>query len=1018
MTTIKQLADQQRIGVSVVKQLLRSEYPGEDFVSADRALTSEQIQRVVSGLPGFREARRRPTTPPTTTDSQPTLAAAGVQLAATAPHPIPPRRGRKHRLLVHDDVVAFLEDRRGELRPRQAAVQRLMRGMLVDGRAQRGVKGTAGANRGWLRAPIGDNGGSHYYLWHALSGTPRISALELEPGEVVVRAVRHHDETNDPLDAGGRSAYVVLDASDYVTQIEDTASAADVLSPAQREAYDRPGAVTITKGHPGAGKTTLHLERTRRHGGPILFMTFGAAQRAQGQRWLETYAPQGQEFRAWTHQEFFRCLDPKIVATPPPEHAIDVLRTRLGHLRLGPWQGHWGALHAELRAWYWGRALPLEFRGVAAVTASDGMDEAYRQRRSSTLSAPAIDAAALAARSLAPPDRASLFGDLDGARELAARLLAGSDLPPELADVEAMLVDEVQDLTLIESLVCVLVAQRPLVGGAARPAFHVAGDEGQTVRATDFDWGELKDLVNKALGAPIEIELPGNLRSPRTITHIINNSWMLYQALDKDMRPRGYAAAEAEEAAVGSVMWVDAGGESLAGVAALVAQTPGAALIYPDVVVPSEVSAVAASAGAPVLAASEAKGLDFRVAVVLDVARQVEALAAMPHDDTGVVAIEERIRVDAVRVALSRATEVLVLAERPLSPQARGHLELLCSDQGQLFEGVVTDVAADELPGRVDLDTSDRVEIVTTALTEFDALFESDPARGLTIIARARGWLGDSARAGAVQGDLRRQVYRAHGRALIAAFITEPARREERLSAANRELNNAKDTEGARLALDVRDAFKQTDKLKPGLQRIADIVRSGASDLRRLAASLLDQLLDDLEVRAPGFDARDWDRVMKSLGAIAPVEARSFISVQVEARVASLALAAARWALARSPGKAATTVAEEALLLVAEPPTELRAQVAERRGDWDDAVALFLEAGRPDEALRLARAHDQDGARALDLARQGKTPEVELLERLARIHADLAALDTTAMTEAEKDRLAHAAKDRLGGSKR
>lgn len=1011
MTTIKQLADQHGVPVTDVKQVLRKASPGDEFRSPDRSLSADEIAIVIAGLPGHRAARRA--APREVTAERLVVTLPGAEATPVWPTtrlPVEPRAGGRVTLLVHPDVAEFLDERRGELRPRQAAVHRLLRGMLVEGRAQRSVKGTVGINRGWLRAPIGDNGGSHYYLWHALAGTPCVADLNLGRDEVVVRAVRHHDETKTPISAGARGDYLALDARHYVSLLESSDGAADALSAAQRAAFDATGPVTITKGHPGAGKTTLHLERTRRHTGQILFMTFGEAQRAQGQRWLETYAPPGQMPRALTHTDFLALLAPGIPVAPPLDEAVMALRAAVGHEpRLGPWRDRWTALHAELRAWFWGRALPVDFRKVAAVLTHEDRERAYRERRSGTLPADTIDAAVLAARALSPEDNRRLFGDLDAARALAVQLLRGDALPPELSDLEAILIDEVQDLTLVESLVCVLVAQRPTATTGSRPAFHVAGDEGQTVRATDFDWGELKDLINQSLGAPTEVELPGNLRSPRAITHIINNSWTLYHALQKANRPRGISTAEVTEAAIGNVLWVDAGDDGLRDVCA-VAAAHGAALIFPDVVVPADVRAIARAANATVQAAPDAKGLDFRVAFVVDVGRRAADLAARANDaNDGVLAIETRLAVDAIRVALSRATETLVLVERSLDDAAQAQLRTLCQTNGRLLDGVVT-VDRAELASRLDVDTQDRVEIVTAALEEFDAVFGDNVARALRTMARARGWLGDTGRAGAVQGELRIKVYRAHGLALLATAAASDDEREARLTAANHELYLGKELDLSRLALEARDALRGTEKLRAGVQRIAEVVRA-RPEQARIGQALMDLVLSDLVRRRESFELRDWERVLKAMEAIGGTDefARRWAGHRSQ-----FCVAAAEWAVAQGPAKAVTVVAETALAMIHEPTTMLRAKVAERRSAWDEAIELYREAGMPLEALRIARAHDDSPGRSLALARTADAPDVALLERLTRVHADLAALLPQDLTELERASLVVLARERFG----
>lgn len=1017
--TIEDLADELKASVSDVKRLLRERFADVDFSRPGRALTREQEQAVRIGLADHIAQRRRRPVDTVVAEVTRELPGRLEQVPAVLGHaPGRPRPGVGHRLRLHQEVLGYLQDPHGELRRLQAATLRLLREMLVEGRAQRRVKGTRGVNAGWLRAPLGDNGGYHYYLWHALAGMRPADGLDLGRGDVLVRAVRHHDETDQPLTAGALADYLPLDAREYVASIEEQDQAADVLSPDQRGACNHAAAHTISKGHPGAGKTTLQLERIRRYRGRILFVTFGEAQREAARRWLTTYAHPDQEVMAWTHHELFTALSPGWRPPPPLAEAADALRVALGGDRrvLGPWVGHLGALYGELRAHLWGRALPFAFRGRAPAVDDEATLAGYREARVAVLGGGAVDAAVLAARALSPEVRAALFGDLDHARRLAADLVE-RPLPPRLADLDAVLVDEIQDLTVVEQLVCAQLAHRPAASGL-RPAFHVAGDEGQTVRATDFDWGELKSLVHDLLGRPEEFELPGNVRSPGTITRVINNSWSLYKTMAKQQRPRGYAEAEVDQSALGAVLWVELGDDGgLDRLCEVVAATPGAALVYPDTRLPDEVAAAAIRAGVVhAAAAPEIKGLDFRVAVVLDVGRR----AAQLYDATGgvdeqpILELENRTAVDSIRVAISRATEVLVLAERSLDPDVRRRLEALCSEQGALLDGVVADVPLAQLRDRLDMDTGDRNELVTEALADFDRTFADDPATGLRVIERARGWLGESNRAGAVKGELRRLVYLALGRALLRVGIEDDddARLRATLSRAIRELHHARAQDWHQLAQDARALLVDEGGARL-TKAMLSLARGAEGEQARDATRVIVRRVERTLARPP-VDGKEWDR------ALDLIEAALTLAPQVPALTApceTLAAQACEWALAQA-GKSSDGRVSRAIAAMAAPSPSLRGRAAERRGDWAEAVRWYREADALVDALRVCRAHLEDEEAALELARQIGAPDVDALERLVRIRRDLLALGPDVLTEQERQRLTALVKERLPARKR
>ena len=75
----------------------------------------------------------------------------------------------------------------------------------------------------------------------------------------------------------------------------------------------------------------------------------------------------------------------------------------------------------------------------------------------------------------------------------------------------------------------------------------LAGDEAQTVRATDFEWAWLNDMLHSTIGQAQEFKLSVNLRSPRRIADVVNRVWDLYDYLHKQDRPSGTGYAEIDD---------------------------------------------------------------------------------------------------------------------------------------------------------------------------------------------------------------------------------------------------------------------------------------------------------------------------------------------------------------------------------------------------------------------------------------------------------------------------------------
>ncbi len=127
---------------------------------------------------------------------------------------------------------------------------------------------------------------------------------------------------------------------------------------------------------------------------------------------------------------------------------------------------------------------------------------------------------------------------------------------------------------------------------------------------------------------------------------------------------------------------------------------------------------------------------------------------------------------------------------------------------------------------------------------------------------------------------------------------------------------------------------------------------------------------------------------------------------------------AARWALDAGPGEGATKLAARALASLPESSLEVQARLAERQRRWADAIELFQRADDAAAALRISRERGDDAARSAQLAREAEVAEQPLLERLARIHAELEALDVAALTPAEQDLLLGAVRDKLPRQRR
>src|SRR5205823_3382069 len=109
------------------------------------------------------------------------------------------------------------------------------------------------------------------------------------------------------------------------------------------------------------------------------------------------------------------------------------------------------------------------------------------------------------------------------------RIQSGA-LDRRLRPIDGLVVDEIQDLSLLQLAVLVEATRRigQLKGGS--PCFIAAGDESQVVHPSGFAWGVCKDLLRERLAVdPDELQLTVNQRSPSPLVEASNRTAALYE---------------------------------------------------------------------------------------------------------------------------------------------------------------------------------------------------------------------------------------------------------------------------------------------------------------------------------------------------------------------------------------------------------------------------------------------------------------------------------------------------------
>jgi tetratricopeptide (TPR) repeat protein len=561
-------------------------------------------------------------------------------------------------LFCHQDFLEKMGENRANTVGRRAAL--LLHRLLVDIRRQY-YKTTQGENRGWRRSPLGGSHGSHFYAWWAPQGAaPLRSIPEFEDapaGAVFLRDIRHHDDHRSLNPQSLADSYLPIGVKDL--RQEDYVPAP--WTTAQTRFAQARQKIRIIKGHPGSGKTTAlwhAADLSARES--VLYITYSPELAALARDHFDKFEPRDKRFQVITYARLLReLLASELPFEPLPASRNVFIKEISGFSAtiLGPWLNEKGALYDELHAHLFGAMLPVPIGRFPGFPDRRITARQYRDLRERAIGRPAAEAAFEVAETLrrrsSEPLEPRFFRELDLAWQAVAKLRSQGAGP--FANFDCVAIDEVQDLTPIESLALVELAVA--MGGGA--SVLAAGDEAQTVRPTDFEWGWFQDLLHFRLASPVDFKLQANLRSPRRIADLVNRVWDLYAAIEKRERPSGTGEAEIDVNS-GDQVLLCAGkpGPEVDELLRAFSQREGLALIA----LGDEVPAYVPEALRPnVLTTFEAKGLDFQSVCVLEAGKWLDRIVTVREQGRGLEleSLSKRLAIDQLRVALSRPSERL-----------------------------------------------------------------------------------------------------------------------------------------------------------------------------------------------------------------------------------------------------------------------------------------------------------------------------------------------------------------------
>jgi len=893
------------------------------------------------------------------------------------------------------------------------------------------VKGVRGnENQGWRRTPFGGNGGNHFYAWWAPGDAIPVKSLGFPAETIVVRAVRHHDD-HRPLTAGEVSEFEEIKPEKLVS-----ASGSDVPLPwteTQLKFSLGENLVRVLIGYPGTGKTTaLWNAVITRSAQRSLYITWSRRLTELADEYFRTFGSTDSQVVCRTFEE----LVDAIMGPRPSSHVNRTVSAERRHFtklleelptrELGGWNQHTDSLFGEIRAHLVGAALPHKPDQLTAPERCRLSDAAYLARRRTELGA---DAAREVLRIVDLLERKepieALFPELERAfkagrklsieGERVSRARAGNHgqtpegarlklyrLDP--AQFDRIVIDETQDLTPVEAAVPILFSRALAECSDGRPPVVLAaGDEGQTVRPTDFEWGWFKDMLTSTIAAPEETKLELSLRFPRRIAELVNRASELYGTIAKGERPRDMRAAEACDNINETIILCRAepGDTAVSELLQVAASRPGTALVGLD---SDAAQGLPEEAKDALLTPAEAKGCEYQTVVLLNPSSALGSMITL--GEAGRRTLKRlwlRSAIDNFRVGLSRATETLILLDiAPADEAGTKEIDRLLAGLGAL---ILSPAEAVEQLQALEVAVDERVQ---QSIKEAEELLQLNPALALRRARNAIGLLGDPTQPGSVtDATLRRDAHRTMVRVAweLSARPSELPSGVTASTVLGEAVESAEASGWSHFVPAIRAAWDFS--LPQGVNR-CDAARRIMLSLGSLEpgeswflSGLTPRVGDVMQAFESGarehntaeMVARDAPTLFASLNKHVP-GAVPVIEAETE-HLRSLAASTLVRAKLHQP-------AMEVLGMMAEPPLVEFATCEEEIGRYFDAAEHFDKAGKHADALRCWRKAREFGKAAAIADALGNRELQKRLEWLQRIRRAAEERPTGLVTELEE----------------
>ena len=584
-------------------------------------------------------------------------------------------KAKPKKLYIHNDVIE--KGSKKELKPSSLNKRNYYyEQLLIYGSGLPQIKSVSGKAKGWFRLPLGGgSNGKDKYLWLTSGEKSYGKKIGLSNNEILIRSIRDHDDTKYDLQPGAKTKWSPLDLEGISSEKENY----QALTEKQNEIVRSSSNITIVEGFPGTGKTIALLKKSDKYKNKKqIYLTYSNYLGSRANIWFEAKQNIIKDRTVYTFNDFIlefakvnklsfnvseKIHNNHLEAEAEFNNFIASQKINLESWANKEDRKNNTAIYHEL----YSKAFGLYDKNLE--TQKETIFENYKKREQELKKVSKVPKTILN-NIYRDKKESKLFPSLIAAREIVNLFLKNElKIPQTLKNVEVVLVDEVQDLTEIECFMLLLYTKS--LGDKTK--IVIAGDESQTVKPSAFKWTAFNRILNtKAKIQNLEnkkdnqsrFNLEKSLRAPTQIAKIIHSTQDLYRNIDKKARPSVKKYDSNVKERYGRVIYYSASNlEELSEISNAISKLPSAACIYPGGNIPNKYLNSAASE--LIYTTERVKGLDFGTVAIVDtgkylqeIFRDIESAKANKRKLENL-----RTKIDRLRVAVSRATDMLILLD-------------------------------------------------------------------------------------------------------------------------------------------------------------------------------------------------------------------------------------------------------------------------------------------------------------------------------------------------------------------